>query len=72
MTTEARLRRLLEAHVAPPESLSAALELQSLELVMLAEALEDEFGFRVRATDVVPGNFGSLSALIEYVERSST
>jgi acyl carrier protein len=72
MTTEARIRKLLEAHIEPPAGLDEPLELESLELVMVTEALEDEFNLRVRATDVVPANFGTLRALIAFVERSAT
>jgi len=71
MSTESVVRELVEQHVeiAGPDE---PLELKSLELVMLAEAIEDAFGLRVRATDVVPENFGTLSRLVAFVERSRT
>ena len=71
MSTEAQLRELIEQHVeidGPDEP----LELKSLELVMLAEAIEDTFGLRITAADVVPENFGTLSRLVAFVDRSRT
>ncbi|MBL8952383.1 MAG: acyl carrier protein [Myxococcaceae bacterium] len=70
MSIEAQVRELVEQHVevAGPD---APLGLQSLELVMLAEAIEDTFGLRVTAADVVPENFGTLARLVAFVGRSS-
>ncbi|MBK7864528.1 MAG: acyl carrier protein [Archangiaceae bacterium] len=68
MSTEARLRELVEAHVEVTGR-DEPLVLESLELVMLAEAIEDAFGIRVRAADVTPENFGTLGRLVDYVER---
>ena len=47
----------------------APLEMDSLTIVMLVEALEDELGIRVAARDVVPENFASVAAIARYVER---
>lgn len=71
MSTESEVRELIEQHVevAGPDE---PLALKSLELVMLAEAIEEKFGLRVRATDVVPENFGTLSRLVAFVDRSRT
>ncbi len=71
MSTKSKLRELIEAHVeidGPDEPLG----LKSLELVMLAEAIEDTFGLRVRASDVTPDNFGTLSRLVDFIDRSTT
>ena len=71
MSTEARLRELIEQHgeVAGPDE---PLQLQSLELVMLVEAIEDAFGLRVAAADVSPQNFGTLGRMVAYVDRIRT
>lgn len=68
MSTEARLRELVEQHVEV-QGRDVPLELSSLELVMLVEAIEDAFGLRVRAADVTPENFGTLGKMIAFVER---
>ena len=51
---------------APPSD-DAPLELDSLTLVQLVEALEDRFAIRVAPRDVVPANFGSIAAICAYV-----
>jgi acyl carrier protein len=50
-----------------PSADDALLDVDSLTLVELAEALEDRFGFRVKATDVSPDNFSTIGKLVEYV-----
>ena len=71
MSTEAQLRELIEQHVEI-EGPDEPLQLKSLELVMLAEAIEETFGLRIRAGDVVPENFGTLSRLVAFVDRCRT
>ena len=71
MSTESQLRELIEAHVEVTGR-DEPLELKSLELVILSEAIEDTFGIRVRAADVTPENFGTLGRLVDFVERSQT
>lgn len=71
MSTESKLRELIERHVEI-EGDDEPLQLSSLEIVTLAEAIEDQFGLRVHAADVTPENFGTLNRLVAFVERSST
>jgi acyl carrier protein len=52
----------------PPDR-AQPLELASLELVQLAEALEEEFGFVVAARELRAENFGTVERIIEYVAR---
>ena len=69
LNTAGVIRELLEAHVEPPADDSLPLELPSLALVLLAEALEARFDFRVRATELVPENFSSIARVAAFVER---
>lgn len=50
-----------------PGSDDDPLELDSLALVQLVELLEARFGFVVRATELVPSSFASVSALARFV-----
>ena len=59
--------RALVAEHADVASDDAALAIDSLTLVTLIEALEDRFGVRVAARDVVPAHFASVSAIAAYV-----
>jgi acyl carrier protein len=68
MNTFDTLRDLVSQHVEPPADPQAPLELDSFALVVLAEALEDRFGIRVRPTEVVPENFGTLASLAAWIE----
>lgn len=43
------------------------LELSSFELVQLAEALEEKFGFVVAARELRAENFGSVERIVAYV-----
>jgi acyl carrier protein len=45
-----------------------ALEVASFVLVVIAEALEEKFGVRVTAKEMIPANFGSIQKIAEYVE----
>ena len=58
---------LLSAHADPPADPEAPLELESLSLVLLGEEMEERFGLRVAARDVVPANFGSVAAMTAFV-----
>jgi acyl carrier protein len=62
------VKQILSDHIEVPDNDDAPLQLESLILVMVAEQLEWRFGFRVGARDVVPENFGSVSAIVRYVE----
>lgn len=39
------------------------LDLESLEVVLLHDALEQRLGIRIHATEVTPDTFGSLASL---------
>jgi acyl carrier protein len=45
------------------------LGLTSMDLARLALLVEDEFGLRIPAHDLVPANFRSISAIAEMVSR---
>ena len=46
------------------------LELDSLSMVQLGEDLEARFDFVMRAEDLTPEVFGSVSAVADYVARA--
>jgi acyl carrier protein len=71
MSTEEKLRQLIEQHVEL-EGPDEPLQLRSIELVMLVEAIEDAFGLRVKAAEVTPENFGTLARLVTFVDRART
>jgi len=52
-----------------PGDPAAPLELTSLELVQLAEALEERFGFVVAARELSAANFGTATRIAEFVAR---
>jgi acyl carrier protein len=60
---------LIAGFAEVPRDRAAPLELASLELVQLAEALEEEFGFVVAARELRAENFGTVERIIEYVAR---
>ena len=64
----ARVRDIVREHAEVPGDNDAALELDSLALVAIAEALEESFGIRVLARDVVPANFATLGNIARFVE----
>lgn len=70
MTLVDEVRTFVAEH-ADVASNDAPLEIDSLTLVTLVEALEDRFEIRVAARDVVPTNFGSVAAIALYVQRST-
>ena len=63
------VRALVADQVKLPSDETAPLELASLELIVLAEELEAEFGFVIAARELVPGNFGSVARIVAFVER---
>lgn len=67
MSVEARVRQIVSAHREPPAEATAPLELASLEIVLVAEALEEAFGLKVSARDLTPENFGSVERLVRFV-----
>ncbi len=64
----ARVRALLAQHGHEPATDDTPLELDSLTVVLLVEALEDQLGVRVAARDVVPDNFETVARLVAYLE----
>lgn len=68
MNSVDEVRALLSQHADVPEDPSGRLELDSFTLVIVAEAIEEKFGFRIRPADVVPENFGSLERLAAFVD----
>jgi acyl carrier protein len=69
MNTTDAVRALLADLADPPASDTEALELDSLTIVRLVEALEDRFGIRIAAKDVLPANFGTIATVAAYVDR---
>ncbi|MBM3271258.1 MAG: acyl carrier protein [Candidatus Sericytochromatia bacterium] len=52
-----------------PAGDEAALDLDSLGVVMLVEALEDRLGVRIGPRDVVPENLGSVANICAFLAR---
>ncbi len=46
-----------------------ALRLQSIEIAMLLESIEDTFDLRIRASDYDPAAFTRVDLLIAWIER---
>ncbi len=53
----------------PPEDPHAPLDLESLVVVQLVEALEERFDFTARAAELIPENLATLAALGAWVAR---
>ena len=68
MTIADDVRVLVRELADVPGDDAALLEVDSLTLVQIVEALEDRFEIRVAARDVVPACFGSIAAISAYVE----
>lgn len=64
----AAVREIVAEHHEPADATSS-LELDSLEVVLVVEALEDRLGIRIAAKDLLPEHFGSLEALVRLVEH---
>ncbi len=60
---------VIEQFTEVPGDPAQALDLASLELVQLAEALEERFAFVVDARDLNEKNFGSVAQIEAYVAR---
>jgi len=54
-----------------PDDRDQPLELSSLELVQLAEALEARFGFVVAARELNRENFATAARIADFVERKT-
>lgn len=44
--------------------------LESLDIVLLVNSMEEEFGIKIDAFDIVPENFNSLDSMVELVKRN--
>jgi acyl carrier protein len=64
----ARVRALLAEQADVPEADDAPLDLDSLTLVLLVEAIEAELGVHVAARQVTPANFGTISAIVAFLQ----
>jgi acyl carrier protein len=60
---------LIEAPGVPGASDDAPLDVDSLTLVSIVEALEDRFEIRISPREVVPANFASIAAIAAFIER---
>ncbi len=71
MTDLRRLEKVRElvAGYAEVTADDAPLELDSLSMVQLAEDLEAEFDFVLRADDLEPTSFGSVAAITAFLGR---
>ena len=63
----AQVRAVVETFADGSDDDDSALDLDSLTVVQLVEALEDEFAIRIRPRDVTAENFASVSALVGFV-----
>lgn len=64
----AGLRRIVAEHRALADD-HTPLELDSLELVLIMEAVEDELGIRLEAQDLTPEHFRDLASLAALAAR---
>ena len=67
MTAIETVRELLSHHTQVPADDHAPLELSSFAMVVLVEELEDAFDLRIKATQVIPENFGSVAGIVALV-----
>ena len=63
------VRAAVAAHLDLPASDDDELDLTSLAVIALAEELEVREGFVVAARELLPENFGTVAALVAFVER---
>jgi acyl carrier protein len=77
MSTNAKIRDVILRHTqwkGSPDELTDDLSLiegqviDSLDLLTLISALEDEFGVEVPDEDLIPDNFSSINQIAAYVE----
>jgi len=66
---KAELLEVIAQFTEVPADHAQPLELASLELVQLAETLEEHFAFVVDARDLNEKNFGSVARIEAYVAR---
>ena len=68
MSTLDTVRELVAEHADLPALDDDPLQVESFVLVVVAEALEERFGIRVKAREMRPENFGTLARIAAYVE----
>ena len=68
MSTLETVRAIVADHADLPARDDEPLQVESFVLVVVAEALEERFGIRVKAREMRPENFGTLSRIAAYVE----
>lgn len=61
------VRELVAEHLEPPGD-DQLLQLDSLTVVLLVEALEDRFGISISAGDLRPERFASVAAIADFVQ----
>lgn len=64
-----RVRAAISHLAAIPADDAAPLDVDSLTLVSIVEAIEDAFDLRVAPREVVPENFSSVAAIVAFVVR---
>jgi acyl carrier protein len=68
MISRERVRAILLDLADVPDRDDAPLTMDSLALVQLVEALEDACGVRISARDVTREHFGSIDAILAFLE----
>lgn len=68
MSARATIRELLSEHVSELPGDDDPLDLDSLTIVTVIEALEDRFGIRVAPREVTKDSFGSVASLSAFIE----
>jgi acyl carrier protein len=63
-----RVRALLADFAEVPSTDDVPLVIDSLALVQLVEALEDEGSLRIAAREVTRENFGTIDAIVAFLE----
>jgi len=66
---EQGVRELLEEFIDVPSDAFAPLALASLTLVEVVQELEERFGVAIKALDVVPENFRTISSIVAFVNK---
>ena len=66
-----QVRAILADLADVPVRDDAPLDLDSLTLVQLVEALEDARGVRIAAREVTREHFGSIDAIVRFLEAKS-
>jgi acyl carrier protein len=68
MMSRESVRAILADLADVPERDDAPLTMDSLALVQLVEALEDACAIRISAMDVTREHFGSIDAIVAFLE----